>query len=1831
MPQRQNFQTVPHRDISKGIDQRSAPNAVKPGYAEDMRNMDTNSTGFVEKRTGYQGYKGVLPLRSDQVTVSSGALASFDFNPEINLLLTTSSPIVVYGEILQNGTGMVAVTSGSTTVTGSGTLFTTELSVGSVLFITDTGESQIVTAIASDTSLTVGAAFSTTDAVSAFTHRTTREYYWETFINDSRKTVTAGSSATFGVTHGAASFQVAASVVTAPTTGSLDNYTVIPDELVIDSVNTLDVTMDNTGSGSDLDFYVLTENTDNEEVVSYRSDTSNITSGTGNSFVGDLVTLTIPASEHGLPNLHVIPFVYAEKTANNFSMIIPESVTVDNSGDIVIVIEDTSTGGTTIGGKSTFEGQVVLIDVPGDQALEASFTAGNGKILEFSGIVSDFNFYSFFDQQGGNQIQVIPDSIFYDSALDKVTVTFDIDTSHNLKLVYTDASVKSNVITVDMTDYLEVISDVAPSVSLWGIPHADIIYQDSVPKGSWTNSIEEYSSQGNNRIVTGIGGVLCEEIGSGEGVTLPSFFSDMRRRTTTSKTIGPFFGEISGKARGIDGAAISSNAVGFSNITNNGDDTATFDLNLGARYGSLLDIILDNVSTGNDAIVVTNAGNDIYNGTHQIKSVTDTATYVTAASLNITSATVSEPSVTFTFATNPDAVAFHAAYLNDGDVWAWQDGGDSIFIMTVAVGGSALLDPGLGTTITVTYGTNITLSGPNLSFASGQNTTFGTEKMTLETPGTPASITVTLSALETYTPSEVDTGAMGSIQTDSLIMSEFNEDSVLEDLPFILNDTVVSTLFTTDPQVVGFQADSSSPPVSIYLNNLTINTLVPAAASINVKRTNATQPLTSVSHFVKGDTVSAKGYVREFQVLSVDATANTITLDESIELSDNPSDRSFLSVTGRWKTVEAPILNDRPLSYFDQNEVNNQDRLRGVSINDSIFYTNYNDDVMKYDGESIYRAGLPSWQPRTHSWVDADEAGIPVPKSSYVGFLTSDKSLNFATFPDLPSGVSEIYLEENGGLAAGFYTIKSVNETDNKIIIDTAVATDEGAGDITLPQQAAYYFKLQMIDRNNNLVASAVTDYQECIVEMTQSGKITHQLTGLPKFDVYDYDRVDLLMFRSRIELNASPPFYQVKRVPIDFELAKATNSIIITDTVPDNSLSPIPDDTVSIALKGAELPTLSDQPPRAKYMATTDSRLILGNIKGYNRSDVTLISDSGITEDNVLGNATVQVTDGTGDLTFQYFDLTNGTTGLNTTNNIEISGIDFTTNTTQFELTCEGSVGYDLTDKYIQLSSFFCKDGTTSSVDGTSLFTSTGRTRDSDVGNIIGWWKISSHTVAANDTLLIEYTHGVDADFTFSGTTNPIYMTFPNLIDINNVPVVAIPYNISLNDHVIVSDVVYDDTTTALEFTSAVNRGVRDLKIAFNRVMVEEESPWAYALSGATEGNGRILFESALPGKTLTVTVSEGGGTDLEIFVNNVRRASGLAVNGQTTVFPSRLLISSPNFPEMFDNPFGSGATESDSLLDINANDGQEITGMATFFADSTGASGHLESTLLVFKNKSIYAVNTTTRALQKLESMGQGCTVPDSISATQSGIMFANQSGVYKVDRRLQVTYVGKWLERYWKDEVGSTVVEESAIAFTDSVNRKYKLSVPMGTNTKNSETVVLDYVVEDQVMDGSWTVYDNIASTGWVQTNTNSYFGNYTGQVFGLRQAGDKTDYRDDASSISASFIYGAQSFGDTGSRAVVNRIISHFRAETDITAVDLSVATDMSSTFTATDSINFVGSDPKLRTIATSIPDRHGLYFQVKYVHNTKDENMILSGIDYKVQGIGELGITQATDN
>lgn len=92
------FQRVALKDISRGIDARSSQNSVEPGFAEDLRNCDTNSQGTASKRKGYQGHYGYVPLRVEEI-IHNGTNITFCFDDSVNFLNEESSPLVAYGKI----------------------------------------------------------------------------------------------------------------------------------------------------------------------------------------------------------------------------------------------------------------------------------------------------------------------------------------------------------------------------------------------------------------------------------------------------------------------------------------------------------------------------------------------------------------------------------------------------------------------------------------------------------------------------------------------------------------------------------------------------------------------------------------------------------------------------------------------------------------------------------------------------------------------------------------------------------------------------------------------------------------------------------------------------------------------------------------------------------------------------------------------------------------------------------------------------------------------------------------------------------------------------------------------------------------------------------------------------------------------------------------------------------------------------------------------------------------------------------------------------------------------------------------------------------------------------------------------------------------------------------------------------------------------------------------------------------------------------------------------------------------------------------------------------
>jgi hypothetical protein len=383
----------------------------------------------------------------------------------------------------------------------------------------------------------------------------------------------------------------------------------------------------------------------------------------------------------------------------------------------------------------------------------------------------------------------------------------------------------------------------------------------------------------------------------------------------------------------------------------------------------------------------------------------------------------------------------------------------------------------------------------------------------------------------------------------------------------------------------------------------------------------------------------------------------------------------------------------------------------------------------------------------------------------------------------------------------------------------------------------------------------------------------------------------------------------------------------------------------------------------------------------------------------------------------------------------------------------------------------------------------------------------------------------------------------------------------------------------------------------------------------------------------------------DFDVFVNNVKRSASEQISSLTRLYPSRIMASYQNFPEIFDNPNAVVDTESDSVIDINSADGQEITAIIPFFGDAAFGAAQKSGIVVVFKTNSIYLVDLAAKdagqnAVQRLETRGKGCTAPYSVSVTRGGIMFANDTGIYRLGRDLKVEYIGRKYERKWKETVNKNQLDIST-GHHDTEANNYKLSYPLTSSLENSHVAVYNHTREyEQKGDGSWTTYTNHPATGWANLEANSYFCSTDGRVYIIRKIGDETDYRDDDQAIDMTVLTRAMDMGLSGVRKIFNKIVTHYRTVADSDGTTLEGALDLKTVFQETDGFRITETDDttgiqdtgtrKVISIASVIDEKVGIYLQLRYKNSTIDEPIEITGIDIRVAAKSVEGILEAAE-
>lgn len=903
----------------------------------------------------------------------------------------------------------------------------------------------------------------------------------------------------------------------------------------------------------------------------------------------------------------------------------------------------------------------------------------------------------------------------------------------------------------------------------------------------------------------------------------------------------------------------------------------------------------------------------------------------------------------------------------------------------------------------------------------------------------------------------------------------------------------------------------------------------------------------------------------------------TFELDENLTAGDTIGNTFFFTPTGRWHALQKPsvptIFTDanKTVKYpFDVFATTNQETIRSTMVADNMYYTNGEDSIIKYDGANISRAGLYRL-----------ESGIFVRKTLSTGGAIVP---NVATVAGSMANNSKVFTATTAANAGSYVAGQTVIIRDNlnptTTFFETTVReVDTTAGTISVEDaspSAGTFDEITDTAEIKYYVRLNMIDANNNIIGSAATGvdnnyviQLSDDTTvGLKLAKPSALPLLDYDRLEYEIYRTKQDGSIFYKLTTINIDYTSTDPYVYYEDTTADDQLTEA--DVISTSLFGAEIATTIDEPLRAKYITSANNRLVLGNLKTAPTLNVRMLRPSTELSAAELNNLTFTISKSTSDnISFTFKD----TATANVTN-ITDAGV-------------------------MTLSSGSIASGTWVYLYKTS--NSQGSPEP------LGWY----------------ITTGTDT-IPYNGPTTAL----TNVSIIEGTGTVTVP---------IFSGTEYTDDEAAYQSGSNQLLITSKLVNAINAVQYQIPSLRCIAEGRADSSELGVFRIKALDNdSSLGLNIIHPAASPsifdvTSIFINNSLYSSGTTSSAQTR-YASRMLVSFPNFPEMFDKPTAIIPEDSQSIIDVNSADGQEITGIIPFFGDSTSQDSQKQDIVICFKENSIYAINISTRQITKIDSRGIGCNAPSSIAAVPNGIIFAAKSGIYRLNRSFQVIWIGRYLDRLWNE---NTNLDQLALA-TGHVypqEKQYRLSVPVGSDEQATEVYVYGYGEEQSGQVGAWYRFNNIPATGWASDGSESYFGATTGRMYTIRNTGTDSDYRDDASTISWECTYRGMDFGAAGIRKLLRAIISHFRGLKTGTNINMEVAVDMKSSFVSTTSASLTSAadnGSKVNTIRHNIPTQKGVYFQVKFTNSDTDTPIALCGITFVVAGLDYKGIKSAID-
>lgn len=1419
-----------------------------------------------------------------------------------------------------------------------------------------------------------------------------------------------------------------------------------------------------------------------------------------------------------LDNLTPVVQCYYDN-AGVWTQFIPDALTIDQSLGFADV---------TTSFSSSTDIMILFYAPDTSDVVDNTVVSGGGTVV----IPTPYDFFHFTCYSANSMI--LPDAVDYDAGAQQATYTFSslpINTPVTICFMPTD--VQSNFLTLDTPGDTSVYSDTRPQLTVWGFNQADL-YGTDAPNGAKVMHIDSYRREAEQRLMAGINGVLMRAdtlAESGIEYKFGETTVTLDARIDSNQNIGPAFAETSATASRSAGLVradniTASNLAVCTAVEFVSTGIAKYTLSLTNKSGTLGAAL-----TTMDYVTVTGCGQAIHNGTFKIVSTDDTNNTITVENSRVTSARYNESG------------------------------------MLAKLG---------------VFTDKFTVLAPSPRFLSGDMIALSSN-LELECAGCDATV-VLVRGVTSYIPLYVSNKIYGS-RTSALV-------PVTSAANFVCGDMLDVTGMSNQPRV------------------LSINPSATQACTIDSDGTTATITAGAVINFREGMRVilmSDSDFTinGEYEILSAPSTSSftvaatwvvsalaasivgpTLQLDEEIDLYDASSPMT-LETAERWVPLESPVTSDNlPFSTYYQHlpsdGFTDQATVRSTVIADNMYFINNRDEVLKYDGTNVYRAGLQYWAPQLFSNVDTGTASIPL-NGTLASATAAGSVFTVALGAQAAFTVGSTIVSNLGDT----YTVQAVGSSgsDGTVTVTSSIVSPGSVTSIQLANRYRYYFRLNAIDANGNITAGAATGLDDYVIDMTAAGQIKHKLVGLPAFGMYNYDSLDVEVYRTLV--GSSGPYYRVGVVDLNFN--NAAGYIEFTDATADTFLSSL--DPVNTALLGEEIGVSWSQPLRAKYLTSMNNKLLLMNVKGYPQLDLSLLADNG------FGSLATSALTGK---TFLIRKDSNDT-GL-TTNMVDRVNFEFVTSSS-------GSVS-----SVTSASGYF--EVTTSGAHGLAVgdwvylyHAATGNNNDL---TFAGWYQVASTPLTTTfrvTTVGTLATSANDVDTWVKATTGyvPVFLGTDG-------------------NYAQIGANVLNELTAIQRLASAINATMRATDVTLSGQ--SDFTPWIAAAAGTTQGPGRLVLKQDIVVDTTFEVVLSAAITGANWFVDGTKRAAASSAQALTPLFQSRITASYENYPEIFDAPDQLNAPAI-RVIDVNAADGEELTGGLPFFGTSAFTAANQEEFLIAFKENSIYAVDIGNGVTSKLRTRGLGCTAPYSIAPTRDGIMFANNSGVYKLDNNLNVVYAGIYIEKIYQDEVNRDALS-AATGTHYAIGSAYKLSVPLVGSLKNSNVLVYNHQREEENGLGAWTEYTNHPVTGWANLGNNAYFASSTGSVFSIRNQDNATDFRDDAAAVAETVILlRANDFGAAGIRKSVSYITSHFEMRySDNIDTTIQIAYDLQTAFESAGEFDFIkGANTKVKFAQASVPRRKSNYIQVKYTNSTKDESVILAGVDYTVSGLSYLGVNE----